>query len=384
MQVINLKRPTNGIYLDLAFAGGSVIESKPGLAHFLEHMTFCGTTNRSEEQVLKELSNEGIQYNACTDHDYIAYQFHFDKDSINKTTDIMSDILTNASFPEDLFKREQGVILQELARRNSNPQVAVYDLLFGGLYKGSAYALPVIGTEETIKSITREDLIDFYKENLWNANASLAVYGETIPEIKLAETGTLCKRESAVFDESEKYLEKKMDTEASIVAYGWRGYSWLKDSPQEYFDLVILTSILGGSDGRIFKKIRTELGLSYDPSMGFYPQADTGVVLGSFTTTPDKQRLCMDALEEEVKKMVQDGPTQEEVDRKVRSSIKHERMDEDKTHWTGKAARRCVRLSKEFHDNYEEAYKAVTVEAVHNCAKKYLTAEPTVSVVCPK
>ena len=384
MEIVHLKKPTNGIYLDLVFRGGSIVESKPGLAHFLEHMTFCGTVKRSEAQIQKELSEEGIQYNACTDHDYVAYQAHFDKDSLKVTTDIMSDILMNSTFPEDLLERERGVILQELARHNSDPQSVVYDLLFKGLYKGSKYAISVLGTEETIKSITRDDIVEYYKK-LWTGNACLSVYGDIVPEIKIIEEGEKICRESIDFDESEKYLEKEMDTEANIVTYGWRGYSFLKDKPQEYFDLAILTRIMGRADtGRIYERIRTKMGLSYNPSMAFYAQGDTGVVIGSFTTTPDKCSLCKNALEDEVEKMIQDGPTKEEVEREIKSQTKFEKMGEDKTNWTGKASRRFVRLSKDFFDNYEEKYRAVTVESVHECAKKYLSTNPTVAMVCPK
>jgi predicted Zn-dependent peptidase len=149
-----------------------------GVSHMLEHLLFNGTGKRTQEALYKETDFYGIYNNAHTDADYTNYIVLAEKTHADKALDIQSDMLFNSIFPEDKFEKEKGIILNEIARDMSEPSFfenQIFNLRFFG---GTAYNLPVIGTPETIKNMTRGQVIEYYKRYYIPNNMTALVMGD--------------------------------------------------------------------------------------------------------------------------------------------------------------------------------------------------------------
>jgi len=150
---------TVGVFID----AGSVWEDKQtnGVAHFLEHMAFKGTTSRTQEQIETEIENMGGQLNAYTSREQTVYHAHVFKKDVPKAVEILADILQNSSFKEEDIERERGVILREMVDVESQYDEVIFDHLHSIAYQGHPLGYTILGPEKNIKSIKRDDLVKY-------------------------------------------------------------------------------------------------------------------------------------------------------------------------------------------------------------------------------
>ncbi|MDP6625520.1 MAG: insulinase family protein, partial [Nitrospinota bacterium] len=167
---------------------GSVNETAEinGISHMLEHLLFNGTTNRTQEQLYDEQDYYGIYNNAHTDRDYTNYIVLVEKDFIEKALDIQSDMLFHSIFPEDKFKKEKGIILNELARSSARDAYWSEGFFNRKFYQDTPYNLTILGNPGSIKQITREQVIKFYKIFYKPNNMTALVMGDFQPEAMTA------------------------------------------------------------------------------------------------------------------------------------------------------------------------------------------------------
>ena len=133
-----------------------------GLSHMLEHMTFNGTEKRTQKQLYDELDFYGIYLNAQTLEDYTTYMALNHKDQIDRTLDIMSDMLFHSTFPPQKFEKEKGIIAEEIRKDSENPDFKKEQALRQAFYQHPPYSMPVIGTEETVRNMKRQQVVDYY------------------------------------------------------------------------------------------------------------------------------------------------------------------------------------------------------------------------------
>lgn len=168
---------TVGIFI----RAGSVDETnhKYGIAHFLEHMMFKGTTKRSSEQLMYDLDSIGAQYNAMTGYEYTGYHISGNPMDINIFLDVITDLYLNPIFPEKDINNERNVVIEELQmNEDQNHRKLInglYDFIYGKVDED--YARPIIGFEKTLKEIKREDFIRFRKEFYKPSNCLFCVCG---------------------------------------------------------------------------------------------------------------------------------------------------------------------------------------------------------------
>ncbi|MCO4756031.1 MAG: insulinase family protein [Bacteriovoracaceae bacterium] len=168
------------------FRAGSALE-KPkdlGIAHFLEHMFFKGTQKRPGAQIARDVESYGGEVNAFTSFDYTCYYINTPNHKLEKTVDILMDMVTNPLFEQDELTPEREVVFEEYRRSLDNPSQFNFFQLQKNCFTKN-YKYPILGTEKTIKSFTREQLIEFRKENYNSSNALLIVSGDIHNESKL-------------------------------------------------------------------------------------------------------------------------------------------------------------------------------------------------------
>lgn len=150
---------TVGVWID----AGSRYESEVnnGTAHFLEHMSFKGTKKRSVKQLEVEIENLGAHLNAYTSREQTCYYAKVLKDDVPKAVDILSDILQNSSLENHAIERERNVILREMQEVEGVAEEVIFDHLHATAFQHSPLGRTILGPAENIRTLTRNDLVDY-------------------------------------------------------------------------------------------------------------------------------------------------------------------------------------------------------------------------------
>jgi len=149
----------NTITVGIFIKAGSRHETEAyGIAHFLEHMTFKGTIQRSSDKLMEELDSIGANYNAMTGHEFTLYYISGDPRDTMILLDIVIDLYLNPIYPDDDIKKEINVVLEELKMNEDNNNRKLSNLLFKNIFEGldSTLSRPIIGFKETISKFNRD------------------------------------------------------------------------------------------------------------------------------------------------------------------------------------------------------------------------------------
>jgi len=166
---------TVGLWID---AGSRYeTEANNGVAHFLEHMAFKGTKKRSQTDLELEIENMGAHLNAYTSREQTVYYAKcFEKD-VPKAVEILADITQNSLLGDQEIERERGVILREMQEIETNLQEVVFDHLHSIAYQGTPLGQTILGPTENIKSISRNDLVEYINNHYKGPRIVLAAAG---------------------------------------------------------------------------------------------------------------------------------------------------------------------------------------------------------------
>ncbi|XP_010723172.1 mitochondrial-processing peptidase subunit beta isoform X1 [Meleagris gallopavo] len=172
---------TVGLWID----AGSRYENEKnnGTAHFLEHMAFKGTKKRSQLDLELEIENMGAHLNAYTSREQTVYYAKAFSKDLPRAVEILADIIQNSTLGEAEIERERGVILREMQEVETNLQEVVFDYLHATAYQKTALGRTILGPTENIKSINRNDLVEYITTHYKG------------PRIVLAAAGGVCHEE---------------------------------------------------------------------------------------------------------------------------------------------------------------------------------------------
>ncbi|MBI4925751.1 MAG: insulinase family protein, partial [Bdellovibrio sp.] len=153
-----------------------------GISHFLEHMLFKGTENRSNLQIAKEVDQVGGEFNAFTAREYTCFHILLLSRDIDLAVNILSDILLYSKFDAEEMERERKVILQEITMAEESPEELVHDLFFELLYGRHGLGRPILGTGTSIRRFTRGDLLRFFRKHYRPTQIVISVAGNVSHE----------------------------------------------------------------------------------------------------------------------------------------------------------------------------------------------------------
>ena len=161
MQTAHGETATVGVWID---AGSRYETAKNnGAAHFLEHMAFKGTKNRTQQQLELEIENMGAHLNAYTSREQTVYYAKVFKNDVPKAVEILADILQNSLLDEGAITRERDVILRESVEVNKQYEEVILDELHSTAFMGTGLGRTILGPDENIKNLTKGDLQDYVK-----------------------------------------------------------------------------------------------------------------------------------------------------------------------------------------------------------------------------
>ena len=274
INLITIKKDTQLASINLGVKIGSIYEKKEnrGIAHFVEHMLFKGTKNRNNEKLNEELEARAGEYNAYTDYTSTVYSITALREEFIKSLELISDMVKNSNFPQEELEKERGVILAEIRTSKDDIEDYSYRKTMECAFKESPIRINTIGTDESVKSFNREDLLKFYKSYYVPNN----VYITVVSSMEHDYVFQLVKEYFSNWDSKEVVMEDiicekniplkkysyKKDIEQSTIIYL---YTFHNLSKKEELALRILNYKLGESaNSLLFRKLREEKGLAYD------------------------------------------------------------------------------------------------------------------------
>lgn len=355
-----------------------------GGSHFIEHLLFKGTERRENTiDISKELDRYGAQYNAYTGKDLTGFWVKIAKEQLPLAIDLLHDMTFHSKFDGTEMEREKQVIIEEIKMYEENPIMHIEDLLEEAMFDGHVLGKNIAGTAESMRKMTREDVLAYYASHYRPENMVVVVSGN-VPENILAQLeatfGTVSESGGVrslppAFDES--LLQPRIRVQHKPVdqvqlALGFPSVGRLHpDDPA----LRLLAVMLGGTmSSRLSVEVREKRGLCYSIRANHDPYQDVGIFSIRAGLDVGRMEEAMEVIGEEVRKIREHGVTDEElrmVKDHVRGGLSLALEDSsDRAEYYGRQAL--------FLDAIEEPedrlrhIDAVTQEDIVRVARKYL------------
>jgi len=294
-----------------------------GISHFLEHLLFKGTKKYGVSEIAKIIESLGGRINAGTGKDFTVIYFNVPKEGIETALEIAVEILENTIFPTEEIERERLVILEEIKRQDDDPDSILWNLFNEKIFSHTPYHYRVIGTMETIKKISREDLIYYYQTYYVPNNATLVIIGDIKTKKILSSVKKkfelLRKKElpslpvlKETAQENFFYTEKKPVQQALLLC----GFLGPTAESNDQYALDLLGTILGeGRNSRLYKNLREEKELVLSIGSSYLTQKGSGLFLISARLEPKKVEPVLEEIHQELFNLQKDGPTDKELTR---------------------------------------------------------------------
>lgn len=290
-----------------------------GISHFIEHMVFKGTKNRTSKDIASEIDNIGGQINAFTSKDCTCFYTSTLDSDIDIAVDVLSDMLFNSLFDVEHIEKEKLVVFEEISMYEDDPEELVNDLLTEGVWSDGPLGYPILGTRKSVANITRETIFEYMADHYIPDNCVISVVGnfekEYLIDLLQGKFGSWKPRNYCrFFPEQPKfkshYIYKEKGTEQTHLCLGFRGFP-MKD--RRNYALMILNNIIGGSiSSRLFQKIREESGLAY--SVYSFPSTfrDCGMFTIYAATNPASAQKVISEICREIEKLLKHGISEAE------------------------------------------------------------------------
>lgn len=262
-------------------------DGQRGLAHLLEHMIFKGTSILSESDINMISHKLSGNCNAFTSHDYTGYLFDFPKQNWHHSLPLLADCMRNCTFKEDLLNAELKAVIQELKMYKDDYKTSLAEEMLSAIFQDHPYHYPIIGYKQDLWNITREGLLDFYRQHYVPNNGTLIIVGdvEVDSAFNLAaaafdgiKADPKHTKETFSFtkDICRRTLTMRRDVQQPSLAYAWI-VPGLKQQKNYITD--IASWILGeGKGSRLYRKLVDELELATDLQVDLYELFDANVL----------------------------------------------------------------------------------------------------------
>jgi predicted Zn-dependent peptidase len=299
-----------------------------GCSHFLEHLLFKGTRERSAMDISVALDAVGGEFNAFTAKEYTCFHARVLDHDLPLAVDVLGDMVTSSVISDDDVEAERDVILDEIAMHDDDPDDVVHNLFASQAWGDSALGRPIAGTVESIQELSRNQIYRFYRRHYRPANMVVAVAGNLDHSAVVRQVRTAFERNGFLSGEELPVRPTVTDEARKVVpgeSYATRpleqvnlvlGVNGLTRSDDRRFALGVLNTALGGgTSSRLFQEVREHRGLAYSVFSFASHYADAGVVGVSVGCLPAKYDEVLAVVREELRKVAADGISEEELSR---------------------------------------------------------------------
>jgi predicted Zn-dependent peptidase len=293
-----------------------------GASHFLEHLLFKGTPQRSARDIAEAFDAVGGEVNAFTSYENTTYLARLPAEHMGVGLEVLGDVLTQPAFRPDEVDAERQVILEEILMHLDMPDSHVHVLLAEALFPGHALGREVLGSKDTVEAAGRDQIADFFGHWYRPRNITVVAAGQLDHEALVGsleatlgrlDGGEAPLRQHPVTAPIDVPVVHGEDTEQVHVALGWRG---LDHHDDDRYALGVVNQILGGGmASRLFQEVREQRGLCYSVYSWTQTYHDAGAAGVYAGTNPARLPELMDVLDDELGKLVANGVTDVELER---------------------------------------------------------------------
>lgn len=364
-----------------------------GLAHFVEHMVFKGTAQRSARELSIAVENLGGQINACTSEEHTVYEGRGDADLLPILADVLSDMVWHASFPESEIQLEREVIGEEITMYRESPADHIGDLISEVLWRGHPLGHAISGSLESIEAIDRNTLTRFRDSHYFRSDLVIAAAGpwsidevlaQLSPHLPQQFTAPEAPAEFQRLTTAAAHLREPRDTDQLQLALAWH-------APDRYSDarhaLRLLSVMLGETaSSRLFLGLREERGLCYQVGSDVTFFADTGAFEINAGLDPESRDEALATIFEEIADLVKNGPREQELSRAKRLTISQSKLAFESTAahamWVGETVLEFGELISP--KAWREQISAVTAHDVQAAAELiFAHQQPAIAEITP-
>jgi predicted Zn-dependent peptidase len=295
---------------------------KMGISHMLEHMVFKGTPSRTPKDLALALETLGGSLDAYTSREHTSYQAHCLDEHVGVAADVLADLIFRPLLRQSDLDLEKNVVLEEISTVEDTPDDLIFELHNELLWGDHPYGYSILGTRESVKALTSDDMKALHSSAYHPDQMVLAAAGSIEHDDlleHLARAGwtdvaaggrpRLARTAPPPLPPVTSHFER--DTAQTHVVIGSRAMS--HNDPRRYAMTLIGTLLGGGMSSRLFQRIREELGLAYAVHTFQSFHADTGVHGVYVGTMPENARPAMDAINEELRRISREGLSAEEL-----------------------------------------------------------------------
>lgn len=321
-------------YCSLGIACGTRYEQgfHSGIAHFTEHTLFKGTEHKSSSVINGYLDRLGGELNAYTTKEEIVLHATILKEDLSKASSLLMEIATEATFPDNEVNTERGVVIDEIKSYKDSPSEDVYDRFEEKLFRGHSLSMPILGTPQSVRATSAEELRRFYKEKFVPGSMVFTIVAdidEKRMEADLLRTfdkffsgsgmvsGEMTRPESVTLDNVFDEVINKRNHEANAVI---GGYAPSLYEERERIATSLMSNILGGPamNSILNDILREKHGWVYGVESSYTQYSDTGIMAISLGCERENTEKCIDAVRREISKLQANALT----DRKLRAAKK--------------------------------------------------------------
>ena len=314
LRIIHCSSPTDVIYCGYAINAGTRDEkdNEQGIAHFVEHLLFKGTTKRRAWHILNRMENVGGDLNAYTNKEETIVYSAFLKQHFLRAAELLTDIVFNSTFPENQIEKEVEVIIDEIQSYEDSPAELIFDDFEELIFPNHPLGRNILGKPELLRGFGPEDALRFTRNRYRTDNMVFFVMGDidfkkAVKSIERLTNGITVSGEMANGRTSPlPYIPKDItinrDTHQSHVMIGTRAYD---AHNKKRTGLYLLNNILGGPgmNSRLNIVLREKNALVYNVESNLTSYTDTGVFSIYFGCDPEDKDRCIELARKELKKL---------------------------------------------------------------------------------
>ncbi len=349
-----------------------------GISHFIEHILFKGSKNRTGFEIAEGMDEIGASYNAYTTKEYTYFYVKALDYQLMKAADLLFDLFKNPRLDENDIETEKGVILEEIAMCEDDPSEKCFDVAEKGIYEGSGLAYEILGTKETVSNMKKEDFLSYMNTYYVPERTVIGISGnfkEEEIEEKIKEyfgedknTANPIKTEEESFTPDVRTLTK--DVEQTHILMSFKG---IPIEHKDLYPLQICSFVLGlGPSSMLGRRIREELGLVYGIESFLVRFAGGGTIEISMSLAPSsEEKAIRESLKiiSELEKTLTERQVTIAKEKLASSFIMSREQPQSRFSATGY---NMLLLGKEITDDeIIDAVRSVTLEDVKRVAKEY-------------
>ena len=300
-----------------------------GASHFLEHLLFKGTKTRSALDISSSIEAVGGEMNAFTSKEYTCFYARVIDTDLPMAIDVISDLITSSvGRPEDV-EAERKVVLEEISMRDDDPSDLVHELFGETFYGDTPLGRPILGSVDSIKSLSRNAIFNYYKKRYLPNDIVVAVAGnikhqKVVDQViaAMSRDGFLDKSRSDFNLRSNSTVRRAQKQSIGLMnrkteqAHLFLGMPGVARDDERRFAMGVLSAALGGGmSSRLFQEIREKRGLAY--SVYSYAQqfAGSGFIGFYAGCNPSKATEVVSIIREVLHDVAGNGLTHEELER---------------------------------------------------------------------